>query len=136
MTPEEYEALKQKMAAKKKKKTEASQPEQPKAVAQLVTRMNKTEAKYAQHLEMRKRALEIIDYRFEEFKIVLGFQCTYLPDFFVVMADKTIEIHEVKGFWRDDARVKIKAAARLFPWFKFVAVQWKAKQWKFEEITP
>ena len=32
-----------------------------------------------------------------------------------------LELHECKGFWRDDARVKIKVAASLYP-FKFIAV--------------
>ena len=54
----------------------------------------------------------------------------------VVTADGLLQYHEVKGFWRDDARVKIKVAARLFRDRKFIAVQWKAKRWVFEVISP
>lgn len=34
----------------------------------------------------------------------------YSPDFIVPALD-CIEVHEVKGHWEDDARVKIKVAA-------------------------
>jgi hypothetical protein len=47
----------------------------------------------------------------------------YSPDFAVLTkADGTLEMHEVKGFWQDDARVKIKVAASIYP-FKFIAVK-------------
>ncbi|MFX6258524.1 DUF1064 domain-containing protein, partial [Acinetobacter baumannii] len=35
--------------------------------------------------------------------------------------------HEVKGFWTDDARVKIKVAAEQYP-LTFLAVKAKAKK--------
>jgi hypothetical protein len=36
-------------------------------------------------------------------------------------ADGSLECHEVKGFWADDARVKIKVAAEMYP-FRFIAI--------------
>jgi hypothetical protein len=46
-------------------------------------------------------------------------------------------MHEVKGFWTDDARVKIKVAADLYP-FRFIAAQALPKKqgggWKIEEF--
>ena len=46
-------------------------------------------------------------------------------------------MHEVKGFWRDDARAKIKIAADLYP-FRFIAVQAAPKKagggWTIEEF--
>jgi hypothetical protein len=33
-----------------------------------------------------------------------------------------MEMHEVKGFWRDDARAKIKIAADAYP-FRFFAIR-------------
>jgi hypothetical protein len=95
--------------------------------------MNKTEARYAAHLEGLKQSGWIIDYSFESVKLRLAKKTFYAPDFFVVFHDH-FEVHEVKGFWRDDARVKIKVAARLFPYWKFQAVQWKKKDWIFETI--
>lgn len=38
-----------------------------------------------------------------------------------------MECHEVKGFWRDDARAKIKIAADLYP-FRFIAVMKRRKK--------
>ena len=38
-----------------------------------------------------------------------------------------IECHEVKGFWHDDARAKIKIAADLYP-FRFLAVMAQSKK--------
>ena len=95
--------------------------------------MNKTERRYAQTLELDDR---VTTWRFEPLKFRLAAGCFYTPDFEVVTADGLLQYHEVKGFWRDDARVKIKVAARLFRDRKFIAVQWKAKRWVFEVISP
>ena len=96
-------------------------------------RMNGTEARYAQLLNLRKNAGEIMDWRFEPFGLRLAKLTFYHPDFLVVFPDH-FEIHEVKGFWRDDARAKIKVAAELFPWFKFIAVEAKRGRYVYEEF--
>ena len=44
-----------------------------------------------------------------------------------LLADGVIECHEVKGFWQDDARAKIKVAADMYP-FRFLAVRVKTKK--------
>lgn len=96
--------------------------------------MNQTEAAYFDHLLLLQAQGEILGAWFEPLKLKLGDNCTYTPDFLVLNAQTQIlELHEVKGFWRDDARVKIKAAAAVYP-FKFVAVQLepKTKKWIFE----
>jgi hypothetical protein len=74
----------------------------------------------------------VVDWWFEAIKLRLADKTWYTPDFAVLMADGTLELHEVKGFWRDDARVKIKVAAEQHWLFRFVAVQWKRKQWMYE----
>jgi hypothetical protein len=43
-------------------------------------------------------------------------------------------MHEVKGFWQDDARVKIKVAASIYP-FKFIAVKKAKGGWEREEFS-
>jgi len=83
--------------------------------------MNKTEAEYALQLEALKQAGEIQWYKFEGIKFRLANSCFYNPDFAVLRSDGMMEIHEVKGFWRDDAKVKIKVASELYP-FVFKAV--------------
>jgi hypothetical protein len=65
----------------------------------------------------------------------LADDCRYTPDF-VTYGGTYVHFWEVKGYWRDDARVKIKVAARLFPWAKFTAVQRIKGEWRFEEIKP
>lgn len=98
---------------------------------------NKTEDAYGQHLELRKRAGEIAWYSFEGIKFRLADNTSYTPDYAVMLSDGTMEIHEVKGFWTDDARVKIKVAADLYP-FQFIAVKAKPKKegggWSIEEF--
>lgn len=89
--------------------------------------MNKTEAKYAARLELLQKAGEIVSYRFEAIKFRLADRTFYTPDFLVVTADE-IQCHEVKGFWREDARLKIKVAAEMYPAFLFIALQWDRKQ--------
>jgi hypothetical protein len=98
--------------------------------------MNRWEAAYAAELERRKSAGEVLWWRFESVKLRLAAATFYTPDFCVMLADGTLELHEVKGFWRDDARVKIKVAADMYP-IVFRAVSIRPKRdgggWK-EEI--
>ena len=97
--------------------------------------MNGTERKMAEHLEGMKHRGEIIDYRFESVTLKLAKDTRYTPDFMVMMPDGEIQFWEVKGFWHDDARVKIKVAAALFP-FLFVGCRLTPKKrgggWEFE----
>ena len=104
-----------------------------KPILNRVTGMNKTETSYSILLQMMKTAGEIIEWRFEAVKFRLAKATFYTPDFMIVYQDR-IEIHEVKGWWRDDARVKIKVAAQMYPWFKFIAVSLKNKRWEFKEF--
>lgn len=94
-------------------------------------RMNKTERKYSNLLQKKKINEEILDWKHEPFNLRLGDNTFYKPDFAVLANDMTIEIHEVKGVWRDDALVKIKAAAYALPWFKFVAAFYESRRWEY-----
>ena len=89
--------------------------------------MNKTEAAYEAHLALLQHAGEIQWRKFEGMKLRLADNTFYTPDFAVMSADGVIECHEVKGFWQDDARAKIKVAADLYP-FRFLAVRAKPKK--------
>ena len=86
---------------------------------------NRWEAEWGQLLDIRRMAGEIRSFAFEAITLRLagGEQAAYTPDWFVVMADGTMEFHEVKGFFRDDARVKYKIAKGNFPMFKFRVVR-------------
>jgi hypothetical protein len=99
--------------------------------------MNKTEAAYERDLRDAQSLGDIQWYLFEGVKLRLADNCFYSPDFVVMARDGVIECHEVKGFWTDDARVKIKVAAQRFP-FRFKAVKAQAKKhgggWAVEEF--
>lgn len=94
-------------------------------------RMNKLEGEYAATLSATGK-----HYRFESMKFRLADNTYYTPDFMVMGADGLIEFHEVKGFWEDDARVKVKVFAEMFPEFSVKAVTKcrKTKQWVVEEF--
>lgn len=99
--------------------------------------MNKTEAAYEKHLRDLMMAGEVLWYKFEGIKFRLADNTFYNPDFAVMTKEGMIEVHEVKGFWQDDAKVKIKVAADLYP-FRFIAIKVKAKKdgggWDIEEF--
>lgn len=85
--------------------------------------MNKTEALYeATVLKPALMAGEVAWYKFEGLKLRLADNTFYTPDFAVMMMDGQMQCREVKGFWTDDARVKIKVAADIYP-FEFIAIR-------------
>lgn len=96
--------------------------------------MNKTEAKYDCHLHALKLVGDVIWYDFECIKLRLADHTYYTPDFLVLTKDFVLEIHETKGFWRDDARVKIKVAAAQFP-FRFFGITKSKTGWDREEFS-
>jgi hypothetical protein len=97
--------------------------------------MNGLETRYSSEvLNMRKLGGELVDWKFEALKFRLAKRTFYTPDFLLVFHDR-FEIHEAKGFWEEDARVKIKVAQQMFPWFAFVAVQHIKNEWKYERFT-
>lgn len=95
--------------------------------------MNQTEARYDALLWERRARGEVVWHKFEGMTFKLADDTRYTPDFPLMLASGEIEIHEVKGFWREDGRIKIKVAASLFP-FQFIAVQWKGGRWVEERF--
>jgi len=95
-----------------------------------VDRQNKTEAAYEAHLNLRKITGEVAWFQFEGITLKLGPDCRYTPDFAVLLADGTLELHEIKGTekrvrksgdvvqmprFEDDAKAKSSIAAAMFP---------------------
>ncbi len=84
--------------------------------------MNKTEQAYAERLALLQLAGEIRSFRFEPVKFRLADRTFYTPDFMVVTADE-VQFHEIKGYLpEDDANVKIKVVAEMYPEFQFQMV--------------
>jgi hypothetical protein len=96
-------------------------------------KMNKTEAAYAKYLEALKHAGEVLWYAFEPMNLKLADKCFYAVDFLVMVKTGQLECHEVKGYWTDDALVKIKTAAANFP-FRFIAVRLVKGEWEVREF--
>lgn len=96
--------------------------------------MNKTEELYCKHLEGMKAAGLIAWFKFEGMKFRLADKTFYTPDFAVMRSDGALQMHEVKGYWQDDARAKIKIAADMYP-MDFIAVKkGKGGKWEIEEF--
>ena len=84
---------------------------------------SKWEEQYRNMLELKYRACEILAYEYESITFRLAPKTTYTPDFMVVLPDGKVQIHEVKGFAREDAIIKFKVAAQQNPWFEFIMVK-------------
>lgn len=96
---------------------------------------NATEEAFAMRLSALVKRGEILWWEYEPLKLRLAKKTFYTPDFGVLAKDGGLELIEVKGFWRDDARVKIKVAAATFPFFRFTAVtRQKGGGWHYEKI--
>jgi len=144
-TKEQYEAHEAKVAKGKDGKKPITQlmgplPPEITAVSMLAEitastdeqKLNKTEKAYLNQL--RSRGLSWIG--IQNITLKLADDTRYSPDFFYVHQGQ-IHAHEVKGFFRDDAKVKIKVAARQFPWIRFTLVfKGKGSAWDYREVKP
>jgi hypothetical protein len=95
---------------------------------------SRLEARYAEHLTALVRAGEVAEWWYEPFSIKLAPNTFHRPDFLVQLADGSMELHECKGFFRDDALVKSKITASMYP-FPYLVCRWgKASGWVVERI--
>lgn len=102
--------------------SKATEPVKPKA-----REPNKWEAEYGERL-VGMAWPERIGIFYEAIKLPLADRTTYTPDWVVVTRDG-IEFHEVKGFPRAAGMVKLKIAAEMYPWAKFVLATKKNGRW-------
>jgi hypothetical protein len=101
--------------------------------------MNGLERAYQAVLEQRRIAGEVYRYAYESVNLRLADRTFYRPDFWVVLADGAIELHEVKGgHWEEQAKVRTKVAAALFPELRFVVATRALKRdgggWSYREV--
>jgi hypothetical protein len=98
-------------------------PPKAKGRVRSVKGLNKTETAYDAHLAMRQRLGEILWRKFEGITLKLADDTRFTPDFAVMTADGHIELHDTKALWKgktrphieDDALVKLRTAAEMFP---------------------
>ena len=98
---------------------------------------SKTEALYAKQLDKALANGLITAYWSHPGSLKLGEKLHYSPDFLVQLISGELEYHEVKGgFVRDDARVKLRAAAKIYHCYRFVQAQYNKKAWTITIILP
>lgn len=102
--------------------------------------MNKTELAFSQYLNVLLHNGDILWWKFEAIKLMLANNTSLTVDFAVMEASGLLVMIDVKGakaIVEDDARVKMKVAARMFP-FVFRLAYPKPKKtgegWDIEEI--
>lgn len=100
--------------------------------------MNKLERFYADELTARVLAGQIKTWKFEAITLVLthpngdtrGTKLT--PDFAEFCFDGSIVFTDTKGYEQEDARIKMKVAATLYPMFGFRTVKRVGGTWVYE----
>lgn len=92
-------------------------------------RLNKTEREFLERLRNDVYG-HMQHIGIQSLTLQLGFDCRYTPDFWTRMQGGDFRLWEVKGFMRDDARVKLITAARMFPFWTFVLVQKVKGEWR------
>ncbi len=102
--------------------------------------MNKTEEAFSQYLNVLLHNGDILWWKFEAIKLMLANNTSLTVDFAVMEASGLLVMIDVKGakaIVQDDARVKMKVAAKMFP-FVFRLAYPKTKKagggWDIEEI--
>lgn len=106
---------------------------------------NKTEAAFEAHLRASPvgEGREIL---VQAVTLLIANGCRYTPDLFLTPSWRghknlvTPIAYEVKGYMREDAAVKIKVAARAYPWILFRLVTKRRKKagggWSVQDILP
>lgn len=96
--------------------------------------MNKTEDAYDRHLWEQRHTGSILWHKFEGMKLRLADNTFYTCDFAVLPASGVLEMHEIKGRMMDDANVKIKVAASIYP-LRFKIVRKVKAGWDIHEVS-
>ena len=106
-----------------------------KRLRQSASGLNKTEAAYLEVLKEDHPGAAVLS---QSITLRLANGVRYTPDFVVAGGDVAgVCAHEVKGFMRDDAAVKLKVAASLYPWIRFFLVsRAKGGMWHVQEVLP
>lgn len=93
--------------------------------------MNKIEADWGEHLRLVKKVAWT---RYEGLTLKLADDTRYTPDWPAMMQDGELRCYEVKGpFKREDAMVKLKVAASIYP-FRFFLVTRENDKWVEKEV--
>lgn len=95
-------------------------------------KLNKTERAYLAFL----LRLDDVWVGVQNLTFKLANDCRFTPDFCAIDQRGKMRCIDVKGFQREDALIKIKVAARLFPFVLFVIVKKNGTGWDHQEVMP
>lgn len=101
-------------------------------VRDLFEGMNKTEKGRAIQLEAMKRSGAIADWWFEGMTLKLAHDLRWTPDFLIQENDGALRVEDTKGHLREDAHIKMKLAAKHFPFPITVLYKDGPNGWKTE----
>ena len=95
--------------------------------------LNETEKRY---LKMLRERFPFQPIMIQAITLRLAHNCRYTPDFSYCLPTGALVFVETKGaFVREDAIVKLKTAAAMFPQFTFIKAQYKNGKWS-EKVMP
>ena len=86
---------------------------------------SKSEARYAAHLDLLKKAGVIKAWEGQvRWALIVGGEkvCTIVPDFRVTLADGSVELHEVKGYATALWKLKRKLFEALYPEVPYIVI--------------
>jgi hypothetical protein len=95
-------------------------------------KLNKTEAAFLESLEHTGHDTIHV----QAITLTLANGVRYTPDFVCTTTGGSVYAYEVKGFMRDDAAVKIKVAAKEYPWISFCLVVKRKGGWSHQQVYP
>lgn len=130
----DYEAYKARLKGSQGPMDAKSKPELHCAFCTDELKLNRTEKAYLEFLRAQGAVYQWIGV--QNVTLKLADDVRFTVDFVVLTAQGELEGHEVKGFWRDDAKVKIKVAARMFPWISFVVIERLKGGWQRSPVHP
>ncbi len=96
-------------------------------------KLNRTERAYLAVLRSHPAVTWI---GIQSFTLKLADDCRLTPDFSTLDRGGKLTLIDVKGFQREDALIKMKVAARMFPMFTFVIAKRDGGDWKTQIVSP
>lgn len=90
---------------------------------------SKWEAEYGFWLATLLGVDAIAWWSYECFKLRLADGAYFTPDFPVLTSHGDLVMREVKGHWREAARLRVKVAASQFPWLRIEIISKQKGQW-------
>ena len=95
-------------------------------------KLNKTEKRYLARL---RSDTDVEWIGIQSVTLKLGDDCRFTPDFCYIKKARMTFVDTKGGFVREDSTIKIKTAARMFPWASFVVAQLIKSQWTEKQIA-